>query len=485
MTDETADNSERIPAHPPTPQGFATQAPQRLILMSPHMAAIGGLLAFFSVVLMVVVLPTVTYNPPPSRDWLPLTNQQLRGREVYIANGCMYCHSGFSRPQDTFTGLYYLYTRPSEPGDYHGIDQSPNLLGSERTGPDLSQEGGHHPDDWHIAHYWNPRSVNPFSIMPRFSFFTPDDLAASIAFNQSSGGKEAVLRTAAQHVAKQLMLINMGKVDPPKAFPDLVQQLSAQGAYRPNGQAMDASPWGMPWQAVWMVNTFERGYWLTVDPLPVTPPNLTRGKEIFLERCSGCHGVKGDGKGPAAQFLMPPPFDFTDTTATGIRGPFASDGQLYHRILTAGKGTAMENFGTRLSVEDIWRVVLFLRTIQNGSLRSQDVVPTPEMYLPYTPPPPLRRYVQNHPLEAESGPIRAADDPFMAAARWISPGLADGDEVLVGGKLPMNLQRIAALVRATYLANVEQAYSDGRGRGEALPPRSEILDTTGITFYAP
>src|SRR5207247_8726844 len=44
----------------------------------------------------------------------------------------------------------------------------------------------------------------------------------------------------------------------------------------------------------------DRSYWLAGDPLPVTEANLLRGKEVFLQRCVGCHGLNGDGKGPAA-----------------------------------------------------------------------------------------------------------------------------------------------------------------------------------------
>lgn len=481
-----ADDADRIPAHPPTPQGYSSEGRQRVILMTPHMAAIGGLLAFFSVVLMVVVLPTATYNPPVSDNWLPLSDAAVRGRGLYLSNGCFYCHSGFSRPQDVAAGQYYVYTRASEPGDYAGIDQSPNIFGSERTGPDLSQEGGHHPDEWHLAHYNNPRNTTPLSVMPRFSFWTPQQLADMIAYNQSAGGKEAQLRYAAESVGNRLMRINQGQLDPAEAFPDLVSQEQASGQYQAGGKPSDMSPWGMPWMAVWMVNTFERGYWLTPDPLPVTQQNLLRGKEIFLQRCAGCHGTQGDGKGPAAQYFNIKPFDFTDSGPTGMNGPFGSEGQQYHRILTSGKGTAMENFGTRLSVEDIWRVVLFLRTIQNGSLQTQDTVPTVAMYQAWTPPPPLLKYIQDHPLTQGPEPITGTtEDPFMAATKWLAPGLAPGDEVLIGGKLRMTTDVLASLIRATYFEQTTRAYADAQARGEQLPPREQVMDTHGLEFHGP
>lgn len=476
----------RIPSHLHTPQGYSERPPKRQILMTPYMAAIGGLIAFFTVVFSVVILPTATYNPPPSDNWLPLADAAFRGRGHFLANGCVYCHSGFTRPQDVMTGQYYLYGRVAEPGDYYGEDQSPNVLGSERTGPDLSQEGGQHPDDWHLAHYDNPRNTQPLSIMPRFSFWTDAEISDMIAFNQSSGGKEAALRYAAQLVGKNLMLSNMGARDPAEVYPDLVQRLTDQGVYRPDGQGSDKNEWGLPWMATWMLNSFERSYWLTQNPLPVTQSNLLRGKEIYLKRCSGCHGARGDGGGPGADFLAPSPFDFTATGMMGVTGPFSGDGHFYHRILVGGHGTAMENFGTRLSVEDIWRTVLFLRTIQNGSLLPENPVPSVEMWQPWEPPQPLLDYIDAHPIQDGPGVInQVQSEPFTAAAHWVEPGMAPGDEIYVGGKLPMTQELLTALIRQTYMDMVEQAYDEALARGEALPPKEQVLSTEGISFAAP
>src|SRR5207249_4313431 len=69
------------------------------------------------------------------------------------------------------------------------------------------------------------------------------------------------------------------------------------------------------------LSQIDRSYWLSGDPLPVTEGNLLRGKEVFLERCVGCHGLKGDGKGPAATFMSPPPAPATSTTASSAAGP--------------------------------------------------------------------------------------------------------------------------------------------------------------------
>lgn len=475
-----------IPSEPVHPKDWPPH-PRKKMLMTPLIATVGAMLAFITVVFMVVFLPTTTFEPEPADNWRPLTNLETQGRNVFLDNGCIYCHSGFTRPQDGLASQYYVYSRVSEPGDYTGPGETPNLFGTIRTGPDLSQAGGYHPDDWHRAHYDNPRNTTPISIMPSFSFLSDQDEQALIAFSQSRGGKEGLLRTAAQSVAKHLMLINMGVDDPQEQFPDLVSELEQKGVYKPNGKPSDKSPSGLPWMAVWMMNSFERSYWLTSDPLPLTQENLIRGREIFQERCIGCHGSRGDGAGPAATFLQPNAFNFTNTGMTGVTGPFASDGMFYYRILVGGHGTAMENFGTRLSVEDIWRVVLFLRTIQNGSLEPGAGVPTVDMWQPWTPPEPMLTYIDSHPIQDGPGvnTSEQGDDPFAAAANWIAPGMAPGDEILIGGKFPMSLTLLRDLVQQSYSQLLAQAIMEAQAREDNLPPIESIRSTDGLVFHAP
>src|SRR5439155_702501 len=84
------------------------------------------------------VLPTRPFDPPASADWAPLSDGAVKGRNLFASNDCYVCHSGYSRPQDVREALYFLYPKVSQPGDFYGSDQSPNLLGTERTGPDLS-----------------------------------------------------------------------------------------------------------------------------------------------------------------------------------------------------------------------------------------------------------------------------------------------------------------------------------------------------------
>jgi len=93
----------------------------------------------------------------------PLSASADRGRDVYVAEGCSYCHTQQVRPlkQDLVFG------RPSTAGDY--AYSTPELLGSERNGPDLSNIGSRQPSDmWQYIHLYQPRSLVSGSIMPPY-----------------------------------------------------------------------------------------------------------------------------------------------------------------------------------------------------------------------------------------------------------------------------------------------------------------------------
>lgn len=100
----------------------------------------------------------------------PYTESELRGRETYVENGCVYCHSQQVRDPVAGADQHFGWGRPSLPSDY--IYDRPHLLGTMRTGPDLSNIGSRQPSrTWHHLHLFNPRSLVDWSIMPGFPFF--------------------------------------------------------------------------------------------------------------------------------------------------------------------------------------------------------------------------------------------------------------------------------------------------------------------------
>src|SRR6185312_220542 len=127
----------------------------------------GGALALYVLIVMLIaVIPAIELSrTAPGPGVQPLTPLQAEGRAVFAGNGCGYCHTQQVRPlpEDKVFG------RPSAPGDFSY--QTPELLGSERTGPDLTNVGNSKPSDvWQYIHLYDPRAVVPQSIMPNFRF---------------------------------------------------------------------------------------------------------------------------------------------------------------------------------------------------------------------------------------------------------------------------------------------------------------------------
>ena len=452
---------------PSVPRGWTRHPPERM-LITPLVAGVGGLIAFFTVVFIVVWLPIHTFDPPPSHDWAPLSSEAVKGRNLFASNGCYVCHSGYSRPQDVRYALYFLYPKISHPGDFYGSDQTPNLLGTERTGPDLSQESGWHPDDWQRAHFYNPRYMDPLSLMPPMkSLFSDKQVDELVTFVETRSGKSGLLRYAGQLYAKHIVLANQGFPQPYTGFQGAHNkpiEPNEKGLKPPEGQLEEAPN----------LAQIDRGYWLAGNPLPVTEQNLMRGKEVFNTRCVGCHGLKGDGKGPGASFLSPTPADFTDkddACCGGDTGP----GDFYYRILRGWPGTAMENFGDRLSVNDIWRVVLFLKTIPNGTLR-EHYVPQPSDYIVWQPSKELLVWTNTRQKLADNVKFskREFNDPFMQQAMRVMPGLSPADSFLINdGQTRLSLRDAAAGIRVIYEDMLNRAWRDARDRGNKLPPESQ------------
>ena len=131
-------------------------------------------LVFIALSVMVAILPALHMQETVALpDQAPLTEAQTEGLHIYVRENCMACHTQQVRniEMDKVWGA-----RPSIPSDYFyskkRLDvwrQSPSLLGSERTGPDLTSIGSRQPsDDWHLLHLYNPRAVVSASVMPSY-----------------------------------------------------------------------------------------------------------------------------------------------------------------------------------------------------------------------------------------------------------------------------------------------------------------------------
>ena len=125
---------------------------------------IGGLIEVIPMYLIKENVPTIASVTP----YRPL---EVMGRDIYIREGCVGCHSQMVRPFRSETERYGEYSKAGE-----FVFDHPFLWGSKRTGPDLHRLGGKYPDAWHYNHMEDPRSTSPGSIMPKYGWLLTQKL---------------------------------------------------------------------------------------------------------------------------------------------------------------------------------------------------------------------------------------------------------------------------------------------------------------------
>lgn len=107
----------------------------------------------------------------PVKGLRPYTALELEGRDIYIREGCVGCHSQMIRPFRSETERYGHYSVAGE-----SVWERPFLWGSKRTGPDLARVGERYSDEWHRVHLMNPRNVVPESNMPGYPWLAENTL---------------------------------------------------------------------------------------------------------------------------------------------------------------------------------------------------------------------------------------------------------------------------------------------------------------------
>ncbi len=173
--------------------------------------AAGAMVSLAVATAALVVLPYMEVRDiTPPEGLKPYTSAQQRGRDVYIASGCVYCHT--QQPRDRNLGPDHErgWGRASVPGDY--VYDKPHLLGSMRTGPDLFNIGARQPSkDWHLGHLYQPRAYVPGSIMPAYPYLfetkaaaEPGDEVVKLPPGQGPAGKVVVARPEALDLGKYL-----------------------------------------------------------------------------------------------------------------------------------------------------------------------------------------------------------------------------------------------------------------------------------------
>jgi cytochrome c oxidase cbb3-type subunit I/II len=288
-------------------------------------------------------------------DYTPL---QQRGRRVYLSEGCWYCHSQYVRP---VTGETRRWGPVSEAGEY--AFDVPHLFGTRRIGPDLTRVGLKYGDEWHYAHFWNPRMLSEDSIMQpgRGLFDAPeerikivDDGAGNRTLEKTSftqalfdfGSKEQIKLTpnsdgllfVPQQVRGKFPLI----WTPNKEYAGDTVRIAAETDDL-KGLVAYVQKLGMnrgKWRDLFEPQEIE----VTDVTLPRSAEWIAYGKEVYERRCIGCHGEKGDGNGPAATFLFnqrPRNFNAGVFKFRLTQKPVPTDGDLLRTITRGVRGTAM------------------------------------------------------------------------------------------------------------------------------------------------
>ncbi len=232
--------------------------------MALLVASLGGV-GFFGMSVLVLgvwpgrVLEEETRMMAPKNP-LPLTASEQRGRDIYSREGCAYCHTQQVRMLDRDTVRFGKSTEAWETRfDY------PHLWGTRRIGPDLAREGSIRSDDWQLAHLYSPRAVVPDSVMPAFPSL----------FN---GAPDQPLQGARDVLA---YLKSLGRA----------RELAEPGPVNASAAASRRT-----------------GKYPQLAPAAADK----RGHALYTQNCAGCHGMKGEGDGPAANGLSPRPANLAE-----------------------------------------------------------------------------------------------------------------------------------------------------------------------------
>ncbi len=182
VTDELAEAAplQRVTKKRTAKEAYHTwleRRPVKLTIYATIAILIGG---------MVQIIPSLMVDEyvPVISTVKPYTPLELEGRDIYIREGCVSCHSQMVRP---FRSEVERYGEYSKSGEY--VYDHPFLWGSKRTGPDLHRIGGKYSDNWHLNHFYDPQSTSSGSIMPSYKWL----ITTKLDKTQSESKMEAMV----------------------------------------------------------------------------------------------------------------------------------------------------------------------------------------------------------------------------------------------------------------------------------------------------
>jgi len=297
--------------------------------MSKLLLIVGGSTLVYACLAWIMgVWPGIELSKIPAGPGVEaLTALQSEGRDVYVANGCSYCHTQQVRPLDEDR----IFGRPSAPGDFKY--QTPELLGSERTGPDLTNIGVRQPSSvWQYIHLYNPRAVVPESIMPSFNWLfhvvaqAPTGVIPVPLPKAYAPAHGAVVPT---HQAEALIAYLASLKQPP------LPGSSAPIGESPPSEQISANA-------------------------PAGSYDATKGAALFTANCAACHQASGEGLPGAFPSLKGNDVVNDDDATMHIQAVLSG----VHNTKVGGVlyGSAMPPFAATLSDADVANIIDYERS---------------------------------------------------------------------------------------------------------------------------
>lgn len=243
-------------------------------LFDNHKKLFGAATALFvGLTILVAIMPAIRNqeNNQPLPDAVELSPQATRGKAVFVANGCVACHTQQVRNVDMDKTWG---SRPSLAADYAAISRTDvwrntaTLMGTERTGPDLTDVGNRQPGrEWNLVHLYNPRIVVAESIMPAYPWL--------FTLKQEPAASDVTVAVPAQ-----FMNGREGKVVATQDALDLIAYLqSLKQAKLPKGDEAPAF-------------LYKKEEKKTAEAAAGAAPN---GAAIYTASCQSCHQAGGEG----------------------------------------------------------------------------------------------------------------------------------------------------------------------------------------------
>ena len=276
--------------------------------MTLPVIVVGALVGFFAVVTWVVFLPTALWQPERTIIAQGYEGDVARGRTLFFTNGCNYCHTQYVREQDVGMGAR------ANGGNY--TEDNPMILGSERTGPDLSYIGRKRSEQWELKHLQHPRDLSPLSIMPNFAALSGQDQHDIVAYLFNLGDRNSAAWMIRPYNTPYLNV--KGPTPEPTAQPGLTDVPQGWPLFKSSG--------------------------------------LWQGKQIYLTNCQTCHGCAGNGLGGYGGTMVVTPVNFKQE-------PFRSmpDDEWFWHVREGIPGTLMPVWKTTLNDQQIWNTIAYVQ----------------------------------------------------------------------------------------------------------------------------